>query len=479
VNVEGPLWQPWTVQNAFSEAGLPRQAGAEPARSAQEHGHIVQFYEGEEFLCDVVAEFMATGLRKREPIIVIATDAHRRAFLASLAARGLEVAAALGTGQLIMLDARETLDCFMVDGLPDEAAFKSVLGGLLNKVCSAAPQRRVRAYGEMVNLLWQDGNAVAAELLEGLWNELAEVHSFSLLCAYHMANFHREAHGEAFSRVCQSHSHVQPAETYSPHEDSEVRFRQVSTLQQRAHALESEIEQHKITEAALRDALRMRDEFLTIASHELRTPLTALNLQLQSLSSALGEDDHDTLERLQKSNAQVKKLASLVEQLLDVTSMRAGRLSLAPQRMNLLDAVRETVENLSDSVTRSGSQVTLQGDPNVFGHWDPTRIDQVISNLLVNAFKYGRGKPIEVRVAAEDGKASLSVQDRGLGIHAADQERIFGRFERAVSTRNYGGFGLGLWIVQEIAKAHGGTVHVQSIPSQGATFTVELPLEGT
>jgi len=442
----------------------------------QDHGHVVQFYEGEEFLCDVVAEFMMTGLRLCEPIIVVASDTHRRDFLSALAARGVDVAPALSAGLLHMLDAREVLDCIMVDGLPDAAAFRSVVGGLLTKIGSSHPHGRVRAYGELVNVLWQQGNGAGAERLEELWNQLAELHSFSLLCTYHMANFRSESHGEAFSRVCASHSHVLPAETYSPHEDSEVRFRQVSMLQQRANALENEVEEHKRTEAALRDALRMRDDFLTIASHELRTPLTALNLQLQSLTSSLAADDRETLERLHRSSAQVKKLAGLVEQLLDVTSMRAGRLSLAPERMNLLDAVRETVDNLSDAGTRSGSAVTLEGDTNVVGHWDPTRIDQVISNLLVNAFKYGRGKPVDVRVSAERGKAVLWVRDHGLGIQAVDQERIFGRFERAVSTRNYGGFGLGLWIVQEIARAHGGTVQVHSVPSQGAAFTVELPL---
>ena len=439
------------------------------------HGHIVQFYEGEEFLCDVVAEFVAGGLRKREPSMLIASEAHCRAFLGALSARAVDVAAALAAGQLIVLDARETLDCFMIDGRLDAASFERLLGGLLNKISSGAPQPKLRLYGEMVNLLWLEGNEAAAEQLETLWNELAEVHSFSLLCTYKLAHVRSEAHGEAFARVGASHSHVLPAETYSPHEESDVRYRQVSALQQRAQALEVEIERRKITEAALRDALRLRDEFLTIASHELRTPLTALNLQLQSLAGALVEGDERTLERLQRSSAQVKKLAGLVEQLLDVTSIRAGRLALAPERMNLLDAVRETVDNLSDAGSRSGSSVTLHGEAEVFGHWDPTRVDQVVSNLLINAFKYGRGKPIEVRVTAEKGKAILSVQDHGFGIPEGDQARIFGRFERAVSTRNYGGFGLGLWIVQEIVKAHGGSVHVHSVPSHGATFTVELP----
>jgi signal transduction histidine kinase len=155
--------------------------------------------------------------------------------------------------------------------------------------------------------------------------------------------------------------------------------------------------------------------------------------------------------------------------------MRAGRLSLSPEPMSLRDAVRESLEGLAEAVVRSGSTVTLHGEGEVFGSWDPTRIDQVISNLLINAFKYGRGKPIDVWVKAEEGRAVLSVRDHGFGIPEGDQARIFGRFERAVSTRNYGGFGLGLWIVQEIVKAHGGSVHVHSVPSQGATFTVELP----
>jgi signal transduction histidine kinase len=131
------------------------------------------------------------------------------------------------------------------------------------------------------------------------------------------------------------------------------------------------------------------------------------------------------------------------------------------------------VERFEDEARRARCTIVLQAQP-VRGRWDRTRLDQVLTNLLSNALKYGPEQPVLVRVESAGDRAVLSVQDRGIGISEADQRRIFQRFERAVPRRNYGGFGLGLWIVRQIVEALGGTVRVESVPGKGSTFTVEL-----
>ena len=223
------------------------------------------------------------------------------------------------------------------------------------------------------------------------------------------------------------------------------------------------------------EAVRVRDDFLSIASHELRTPLTPLRLQVQILrrlvvnGGALARDkvsgSLDTLER------QTERLARLVGDLLDVSRITAGKLTLHRERLDLAELAREVVERYAGA---SQSRIALQTEI-APGNWDRARLEQVATNLLANAIKYGQEKPIDVTVALRDQTALLVVRDRGIGIAPEDVERIFGRFERAASAASYGGLGLGLYIAQQIAAAHGGRIAVESAPEQGATFTVALP----
>jgi len=224
------------------------------------------------------------------------------------------------------------------------------------------------------------------------------------------------------------------------------------------------------------EAVRARDDFLSIASHELRTPLTPLRLQVQILrrlltnGGALARDklagSLDTLER------QTERLGRLVSDLLDVSRITAGKLTLHRERLDLADLAREVVERYAGA---SRSRIGLQTE-SAPGHWDRARLEQVATNLLANAIKYGQGKPIDVSVGLKEGIALLAVRDRGIGIAAADVERIFGRFERAASASSYGGLGLGLYIAQQIAAAHGGRISVESAPGRGSVFRVSLPI---
>jgi hypothetical protein len=203
----------------------------------------VQFYENEHFLARTVAEFVSGGLLAKQPVVMIATALHRQAVTSRLAALGIDVDHVVRSGQFSVLDARETLGAFMVAGHPDAARFRAAVGqviesGLANHSVS---QPTLRAYGEMVDLLWKDGNIEGAIELEELWNELAESYPFSLLCAYAMGNFYKESHASDFERICATHSHVVPTERYQD-TDEEARLIEVSRLQQRAQALENEIE---------------------------------------------------------------------------------------------------------------------------------------------------------------------------------------------------------------------------------------------
>jgi signal transduction histidine kinase len=222
-----------------------------------------------------------------------------------------------------------------------------------------------------------------------------------------------------------------------------------------------------------RDAIQIREDFVSIASHELKTPLTSLKLQLSSTRKRLPEDRNMIMERLAIVDRQVDKITALVSQLLDVSRIAGGHIELDPQWVELRHTVERVVERFTSS--SSNSTVSLRGDaPRAFV--DPFRVEQIVTNLISNAIKYGKGKPIDVELSSESGEACITVRDQGIGIDADQQARIFGRFERAVSSRQYGGFGLGLWIAHQVVEASGGRISVKSEPGQGAEFTVTLPL---
>src|SRR2546426_29591 len=166
----------------------------------------------------------------------------------------------------------------------------------------------------------------------------------------------------------------------------------------------------------------------------------------------------------------------LFANLLDVSNLNAGDLQLRPESVDLAAAVREILIGMREELAQAGCAVTFLAAAPVVGSWDRSRLDQIAINLLSNAAKYGRGKPVEVVVEQTGTHARLIVRDHGFGIAPDDKGRIFDRFERAVSVRHYGGFGLGLWIAHQIVSAMGGEIRVESERGAGSTFVVELPL---
>ncbi len=227
---------------------------------------------------------------------------------------------------------------------------------------------------------------------------------------------------------------------------------------------------------AAQEAVSVRDEFLSIAGHELKTPLTALIFHAESLAkNAPTLSPAEVGVRAAKMVRNSQRLARLVDELLDVSRIAAGKLTLEREEVDLAAVARDVVGRTVEAAAQAGSRIDLDAPTQVLGLWDPVRVEQVVENLLGNAVKYGRGQPIRVRVELRGTVARLVVQDRGFGVAPADQARIFERFERAVSSRHYGGLGLGLWIVRQIVEAHGGRIRVSSAPNQGAEFTVDLP----
>ena len=229
------------------------------------------------------------------------------------------------------------------------------------------------------------------------------------------------------------------------------------------------------------DAVRARDEFLSVASHELRTPLSTLQLQIQMLLQPPRRSPQAVLSReqmtpkLEMAFKQIVRLTRLIEELMDVSRITAGRLRLQLQEIDLAAVVRDVVGRLGEEASRTHSPIEVSAVTPVVGKWDLIRVEQVVTNLLTNAFKFGGGKPIDIRVEERGAIARLVVVDHGIGIDPEDVERIFHRYEQAVSSRAVGGLGLGLYIARQIVEAHGGTIRVESQPGAGSTFTVDLP----
>jgi signal transduction histidine kinase len=229
-----------------------------------------------------------------------------------------------------------------------------------------------------------------------------------------------------------------------------------------------------------RRALGVRDEFLRIASHELRTPLTSMQLVLDNAVRRAREDrlsPEQVNRALRTIDGQVGRLGTLIEELLSAVTLESGGMRLHPSDVDLAHEARNAVDEMEPVFTAARCPVSVRAPSPTVGRWDSFWLRQAIGNLLTNASKFGAGNPIEVMVDADLTSATLLVRDQGIGIAAADQQRIFAPFERAVSADHYGGLGLGLHIVHKVVTAHGGSIRVDSEPGAGATFIVCLPRE--
>lgn len=257
---------------------------------------------------------------------------------------------------------------------------------------------------------------------------------------------------------------------------------QVEALEQSRREQEQLLAKLQVTQNELEHAVRMRDDFMSIVSHEVRTPLNGLILETQLRKLHLAKDNASafTMEKLRamvdRDERQIQSLIRLIEDMLDVSRIRTGKLSIRTSAFDLAELVSNLLESFSAQIAAAESSVTFKANEPVIGVWDEFRIEQVIANLLTNALRYGARKPIEVRVYAKEGEARVEVRDQGIGISEENQQRIFQQFERVAANHAVHGLGLGLFISDQIVSAHGGKIVVESAEGEGSMFRVCLPV---
>lgn len=231
----------------------------------------------------------------------------------------------------------------------------------------------------------------------------------------------------------------------------------------------------------LKEAVKARDEFLSIASHELKTPLTSLSLITQSMEKLIKKNDPDAYSKLrvdrfiEQNSKHINRITRLVDDMLDISRIRIGKLHIEKYPFDLCELIQEVCDRLSQLFSHANVQLTIEKCESLNVNLDKFRIEQVITNLLSNAVKYGSGKPVTIKITKTGKTALISVHDEGPGIALENQRRIFRRFERAISANEVSGLGLGLYIAAEIVDAHEGKIWVESDIGKGSTFFVELP----
>jgi len=236
------------------------------------------------------------------------------------------------------------------------------------------------------------------------------------------------------------------------------------------------------TESKLRKAVHARDEFLSIASHELKTPLTALRLNTQVLCRLITKGDEKAFEPervsgyVEQTFKQTDRLNRLIEDMLDISRIETGRLTIRKEMINLTELIRELKSRFDEQFkAQTGSEISLKAPPVIMGNWDPARIEQVINNLLTNALRYGEKKPIEIELGQADNRIHIRVIDHGMGVPEELKETIFDRFERGrISANDISGLGLGLYIARQIVISHDGNIEIENTPGGGATFHITL-----
>jgi len=461
--------------------------------------HFVQFYRREESLLDEVADFIDAALRMGEGAVVIATPEHRIGIEIRLErARSAAVPPRWYPAEYMVLDAAQTLDRFMVEGWPDPARFFDVVGGVIDEA-SRGGVRSVSAFGEMVTLLCNEGRHDAAVRLEELWNELGQRRRFSLFCAYPLQLFTKAEYGRAFQHVCANHTHVLPMDTTLGDAGSDERDRSLAELQQKAAALEAEVERRWQAERLsvqrekeladahaeqarlldrLQSASRAKDEFLAMLGHELRNPLAPIVTALQLMKM---RGDGHTQKEQEIIQRQVDHLIRLVDDLLDVSKITRGKIELRHENVEIGDVIGQAIEMASSLFEQRRHRLVVHV-PSQGLRWvgDPIRLAQVVSNLLTNAARYTpTGGEVRLSAFRDTTQVVISVQDNGNGIAPQMLSRVFDLFvqsERGID-RAEGGLGIGLALVKSLVTMHGGTVSAKSDgPGRGSEFVVRLPL---
>ena len=497
---------PSTTPRLFSERAAPST-------------HVVQFCEDDRALTVSAAGFLAEGIAAGDPAVAFATPARHEAIRDCLRDRGLDVNYLERESRLTILEARATLASFMSDELPDARKFTHSVGAVIERVCAANAGSQIRTFGEMVSLLWQDGNASGAMRLEELCNELVSMYPISLLCSYAGGDF-LTAHGHADKeRVSRLHTHI--LDTGTPQLLVGATLPHYRSLGARTLALEKQ-EDRTALEARLREALvarkfaeeelqraktereqllerereartdaeaanRAKAEFLSVMSHELRTPLNAIGGHVQlielELHGPVTPAQHEALARIAKSH---RHLLMLVNDVLNLARLETGLVEYAAEELDLAVLAHQIVAELQPLFERGGLVCDLQLPPTntapltVAG--DGEKVRQILVNLLTNTLKFTRsGGRVTISLArslTNSNRVALIVRDTGLGIGAVRLRHVFEPFghEPRTTTHQLDGTGLSLAISRDLARGMGGELSAESVPGEGSAFTLELPL---
>ncbi|MFN2557882.1 MAG: ATP-binding protein [Nitriliruptorales bacterium] len=442
----------------------------------------MEFYESDEFLVASGVQFLAPALAGGDAAIIVATSEHRQKFEAALVGEGLDITTARRRGQLIDLDAGRTLAGFMEEGVPDPERFRALLSGLMDEAIEGG--RRLRIYGEMVALLWEEGNIPAAIALEDLWNELAENRDFTLMCAYPMRVFTREESGAPFRTVCQQHTDVIPGESYSKLTDPHDRLRAVALLQQEAsagihesRALRRKQNELEVALDRLRELDRLRNEFVAMVVHDIRTPATLISEFLRLVRDGRSEfGDAEIEEYLTKASNNAAQIERLVADILTMARIDSGEFSYDLRAIDLGSLVERVVNGMRSATGRS---IELsRGSPLPAVLADEVRQVQILNNLLTNALKFSpQTSTVHVSVVDRGDHLVISVRDEGVGINPDDLPQLFRPFSRLAERGNgtVEGIGMGLHIAKALAEGQGGTISVDTVKGEGSTFSYTVP----
>lgn len=447
--------------------------------------HDVQFYFDDRFLVRSVAGFVGNALDAGASAIVVATKSHRDGLVQELEHIAVNLTAAVGQGRYLALDAAETLAQFTVDGVPDEARFRDVIGNVISCGVAAAPGGKVVIFGEMVTLLWQRGEAQAALRVEQFWNRLSQIYSFHLRCGYPIAGFDRGVHSEFFSQICGEHQHVIPAEGYTDVSDENARLRAIARLQQSEQVLKTEAEERRKAEAQalkvqghnerLVKEIRQREAAEDELRRFTRRLLTARDEEQRRIAAELHENTAQLLSALSlyfgvlndEKDSLNPRLASVVASSRSVSDNLLNEIRklshlLHPPTlddMGLAFALREYVEQFQ-ATHRARVELEVSDHFGRFNRNLEIAVFRIVEEALANLYPISDDSFASVRLIRSPDALMLEIQNHQSGTSPTEaamraETRIMGIHTRVME--------------------HGGTVQFTSGPS-GTLISVKLPL---
>jgi signal transduction histidine kinase len=438
--------------------------------------HSLQFYEEDSSLLDSLTKLIGTTLMAGDMAIIIATPEHREGLAKRLKARGLDLEVSARIGRYCALDAADTLSGFMVNGALNAPLFHSFLGYILSSVRSTAESNRTRVvlFGEMVALLWADGNFKAALQLEQFCNDLAGSHSFELYCAYPMKSFNQQSHSQAFLDLCAQHSHLVPTEDYTALATEDDRLRHIALLQQRVRT--SETSRLRAEEALRRsEKLAATGRLAASIAHEINNPLEAISNAIYLARTCPPEEAPIYLK---VADEELARVAQITKRTLGFYRETAtpGVIKLSALLDDLLILFNRKLEAKNLTVKKQyRDELEIRGLEG--------ELRQVFANQITNAiYAMPQNGCLTIRIRRSKSWSNgqcpgtaVSLVDNGSGISSESLPKIFEPF---FTTKQDVGNGLGLWITHDIVTRHGGSIRARSNlrPGAGGTiFTTFLP----